>query len=208
MDPIPSKRDLKALPHDQGELIRLFILDPWFRIVSVLILLGVVAIAIALPKIWRVTPPGFQPQVRVSLLNLAQAWQLRRSARELAAEGSPDEAAAAWRAAVLKNLGHLPTIREALRATVSLPNQTAAALEQAAKFPAWLVALGGTNAQDIGLVAQLCDRTGRSDEVYDLLHPLRDQLSTDDQVLYLKTLLDRGDSSEERRAGKECRSGW
>jgi len=193
VDPLPSKRDLKALPHDQGELMRLFILDPWFRIVSVLILVVVVGIAISLPKIWRVTPPGFQPQVRVSLLNLAQAWQLRRSARQLAAKGSDEEAAAAWRAAVIKNLGHLPTIRQALRATVSLPHPPAAALEQAAKLPAWLVALGGTNAQDIGLVAQLCDRTGRSDEVYDLLHPLRDDLSREDEVLYLKALLDRGD---------------
>jgi len=193
MDSHASDRDLKALPHDHGQVIRLLILDPWFRRVLALIVLVFAVVALALPKVWRMTPLGFEPPVRVSLLNMAQAWQLRRSAQKLAAQGAQEEAAAAWRAAAAKNMGDLPTVRQALSATANLPEVSRAVLTQAARLPPWLIALGGTNQQDIGLVARLFDRSGRLDQVYDLLHPSRDQLSHENEVLYLKALLDRGD---------------
>jgi len=176
-------------------------------VVSALVLLGVLGVGVSLPKLWRVTPPGFHPQIRVSLLNLVQAWQLRRTAQRCAESGAPEAAASAWQLAVLKNLGDLLTIRQALRPTLGLPEVSPAAFDRIASLPGWLLSLGGTNAQDLALVAQVLHRAGQPEEAYLLLHPRREQLSRNDEVLYLKVLLELEDgpayAARWERAGAE-----
>lgn len=196
-----SARDLGALKHDQRDFVRILILDPWFRLVLVLVLLGFLTAVVSLPKFWRTTPAGFRPPVRVSLLNLAQAWQLRSAARAKEAEGSLAEAADRWLAAFRKNAGDMDSARQAIRSALALPEVTPKAIQRMATVPAWLLSLSGTNSQDVLLVARFYDKAGFSEAVYNLIEPLKDRLSPEEEVAYLKTLVQRG-------AAKEYASRW
>jgi hypothetical protein len=61
--------------------------DVWFRLAAMVLILSGVFLAAVLPKIWTATPDGFLPVVRISGLDLVQAWSLRRSAEKFERQG-------------------------------------------------------------------------------------------------------------------------
>src|SRR5258707_10175088 len=76
-------------------LLRQLVFEFWFRLVFLVFLLGAVFLALFLPKMWTVSPPGFKPVLKVSGLDLVQAWSLKRSAVKAAASGKNKDAASA-----------------------------------------------------------------------------------------------------------------
>ena len=89
-------------------LARLLIFSFWFRLIFAGFLLFLVFLALFLPRIWRTTPPGFLPVIKISGLDMAQAWSLRRSALRSTKAGDLDQATYAWQAAVARNPANPP----------------------------------------------------------------------------------------------------
>ena len=73
-------------------LLRILLLEKWFRLVFLAFLIVIVGALLFLPKIWVTSPKGFLPVVQASLLDRHQAWSLKRTARKAAAGGHYDEA--------------------------------------------------------------------------------------------------------------------
>src|SRR5687767_1739004 len=84
-------------------LLRILLLEKWFRRAFLLFLTVLAGALSFLPKIWVTSPKGFLPVVKISLLDRVQAGSLKRSARKAAAAGRFDEASYAWQAALANN---------------------------------------------------------------------------------------------------------
>lgn len=140
-------------------LLRLLLFAVWFRVVFLLFLVLAAGLALLAPKLWRVTPRGFEPVVRVSLLDQVQCWLQKREAREAEARDAPEDAVAAWRRARAQNVGDLEAMRGAL---LALQRKTDGYLEAdlVLELSGWLVRLGATNVNDLGLIAETWIRCG------------------------------------------------
>ena len=78
-----KKRIFASKYADSSVLSRLVIValfDPLFRIALLLAPLIIILPLISFTKIWTVSPEGFSPIIEVSLLDLGQAWSLKRNA--------------------------------------------------------------------------------------------------------------------------------
>ena len=73
--------------------------------------------ALYVPKFWRVTPDSFNPVVKISGLDVTQAWSLSRTALRQEKEGQPELAFHAWQAAVANYPTHIGYIRSAIANT-------------------------------------------------------------------------------------------
>jgi predicted Zn-dependent protease len=165
----PTWREALAERFAGSGLLRTILLNKWFGIAFVLIFLGGLLLAISLPKVWRTTPEGFVPVVRVSLLDLAQSWSLSRRAGELSAAGKTEEAMLAWQAAFANNMSDLRALRGALGGILALPEVDRRSAAAAVWQAGWLMRLGQTNQADLDLVVQVFDRCDLPEEVYSLL---------------------------------------
>src|SRR5258706_14787160 len=68
-------------------LLRLLLFKFWFRMAFLALVFLMVFLSLFLPKVWRTSPPNFLPVVKVSGLDLVQAWSLQRTARKQMAAG-------------------------------------------------------------------------------------------------------------------------
>jgi len=88
--------------------LRLVLFNFWFRLAFVCFAGLLIFLALFLPRIWRVTPPGFLPVITISGLDMAQAWSLKRSALRATSARNFELAADAWNTAIANN----PAARE------------------------------------------------------------------------------------------------
>src|SRR6188768_3159858 len=95
----------------RSPLLRVVVFDRWFRLILVILLVGALALALYFPRIWRMTPDNFAPEVKVSALDLTQAWSLKRSARTAANKKQFELSNRCWQSALANN----PADREAIR---------------------------------------------------------------------------------------------
>src|SRR5262245_31446968 len=96
-------------------LLRILLLEKWFRLAFLLFLTVFIGAALFLPNIWVTSPKGFLPVVKVSLLDRVQAQSLKRTARKASASGRYDEASYAWQLAMANNRADAEASRELLR---------------------------------------------------------------------------------------------
>jgi hypothetical protein len=94
----------------RSPLLRVVFFDRWFRLVLLMLVLGAISLALYFPRIWRTTPRAVAPEVKVSALDLTQAWSLKRSARAAAGKREFDLANRCWQSALANN----PADREAI----------------------------------------------------------------------------------------------
>lgn len=188
----PTWREALAERFASFGLLRMLLLNKWFAIASVLIALVGGLVAIGLPKIWRTTPEGFLPEVRVSLLDLAQSWSLRRKAEELTAQGKSEDAVLAWQAAFANNMSDVGTLRGALTGLLALRDVDRRGAAAAVWQAGWLMRLGETNQTDIDLVIQVFDRCDLPEEVYAVLSKQSASLSPAQTGPYLRALFKLG----------------
>jgi Tfp pilus assembly protein PilF len=188
--------------------LRLLALNPFFGGILMLLALGVLLFALALPKIWRVTPPGFQPVVRGSLVDLVQAWSLGREGRRQMEAGDYSAAARTYFTAWKNNLGKVELLRHALQAFVrAQASSTSALARQARDNTRWLLLLSATNQADLFLAAQVYDALGDSGTVRGLLEPLEENLPENLYGAMAKAAFDSNDTATFvrwwQRAGKQ-----
>ena len=129
-----EERKRRLVERFGGSPFLVFIFDHWFGIFALVFLLGVIALSLFLPRIWRQTPEGFSPVIRVSGLDLWQARSLRRTAQKHAATGRVDESVHAWRSAIANSSADVRLLREGLGYVASLPNPPKEQIEFAINY--------------------------------------------------------------------------
>lgn len=173
-------------------LLRMLILNFWFRLVVILFVLTVVGLVVSVPKLWQTSPPGARPVIKVSLVDLVQARILGRSARKLANAGKGHEAMNAWRAALANSPCDQRLLRSFLEHVLRAKELDRAAAVEASTTGAWLLRLTQTNRVDAGLVARVAGRFELYREVCQLLDPFRTDLSPEEETVYLQALFRTG----------------
>lgn len=148
----------------RGGLLGLLLADKKFAVALVCITASIGGLSLGLPKVWVVTPDGFTPVLRVSLLDMAQARMLSRSARRLDAEGRPSEALQAWTSALGNHPAHLGNLRSFVDFTLNREGLERRWLRIGAQQSQWMVALVGTNdSQAVELAGRMCLKAGMTD---------------------------------------------
>ncbi len=199
----PSFSQRLALRCVEWPLVRVFIFDPWFRGLALVVLAGLSVCGLALPRLWTVSPPGFVPVVKISGLAWAQAWSLQRGARRLAAAGRADEAALAWQLAVAHNPASPTLVRGALEQVIQMSPPPLALMSKALGEAPWLLRLTATNQADLILVARLYDACQMPALVLGLLAGAPSPLPPAAQALQLKALFWQGRLEEFARAWRQ-----
>jgi hypothetical protein len=187
--------------------LRLLLFSFWFRLAFLGLVAMLVFLALFLPKIWRVSEAGTNPVVKISGLDLAQAWSLKRTARREGIAGRFDRAHYAWFSAVANN----PADREAVRGLLSnllhAPEVEPGTFRTAFGQSYWLLHLTRTNAADRELVAVLFQMNQLHEPLISLLQPFSESLSPREEAAYLKALfwqskmMDFGTYLGRKRAG-------
>jgi len=191
----PNKEDFKldlANRFVYFPLVRLLIFSFWFRLIFAGFLLFLIFLGLFLPRIWRTTPPGFLPVVKISGLDMAQAWSLKRSALRLMNAGDLDQAAYAWRAAMARNPANPELVRGALRHVLQIERPGRQQQDPVIGQAFWLLRLTGTNAADVELVSRVYEKFQFYDLLLGLLRPREDLLTEAQQATYLKALFHCG----------------
>jgi tetratricopeptide (TPR) repeat protein len=187
---LPTKDELGD-KLERFPLLRQMLYEVWFRVVVLCGTAALIALALFLPKIWVRSPEGFLPVVKVSGLDLLQAWSLKRTALKAMAAGKLEDAAYAWQSAFANNPADPGLARGALEAFLqfSEPKQAPGNPIQQAL---WLLRLTHTNATDLELTVRVFEKVGLYDAVVDLLEPRQENLSPAMEAIYLKALFQRG----------------
>ncbi len=172
-------------------LIRLLISETWFRVAFAGICLLLVFLALFLPKIWSNTPKDFSKTILVSGLDHLQAWSLKRAAIKAMAEGRDDDALQAWREALANTPGN-PDISRGMLRFLLKTDKTKEMMGHAYSRSEWLLELTRTNLADVELVAKIYEKYKFYDSLLQLLDPLKDQLSPEQEAGYLKALFSTG----------------
>lgn len=174
-------------------LLRLMLCSPSFAFVFLGLVAGALSLLLVLPPIIRATPSGFEPTVKLSLVELARIKSLKLSAARQARDEQWIEALRKWQAASRRNPADRSAWRGAFRILAEradLPRELAQ--RTLTQGPTWLLRLGGTNMADVELVAAAQDRFEQPDRVCALLDPLADRLSPRLEATYLKALFGMG----------------
>src|SRR4051794_23980637 len=129
--------------------LRLIVFSGWFQLGFAAVLLTLVSAALYLPKIWRVSPPGFEPIVRISGLDMSQDWALKRSARRAEAGGDFVLAANAWQGAVGENPADVSALRGLFESCLHIPPHANKLKASLAPDMQWLLRINGTNMADL-----------------------------------------------------------
>lgn len=187
-------------------LLRLLLLDWRFRVALGLMFLVFLAAAVGLPRIWKVTPEGFNPEIQISVLDYWQAGHYARQARELDAAKAHGEAARVWKQAVANNPGDPVWIRGSLSNLLSQPPRNLPRFQQALQESFWLLQLTGTNLQDRVLAVSVFEHFGVDDLLVSLVRQANPPATPEEQAAQLKALIRLGLAEEylrQRTAGKD-----
>lgn len=131
-----------------------------------------VAIGLAVPRFWLTTPtrPDFLlPPIKVSAIDLVQAWSLTRTAHRAAQAGNHEAALYAWRAAAANNLGDPRVHRGTLESLRDIPSILPENHQLVANAVGWLTALSATNSDDAILIASVLERYGAPEKALENL---------------------------------------
>lgn len=185
-----SRRALRR-KHYYSEFWRLLLYKFWFRAFIIGLVLLVVFLGLFLPKIYQASPAGFKPVIKVSGLDLVQAWSLRRSAEKAMAAGRPEQAMQTWRAALANNLANADNYRTFLTQAQTVPD-THNLTELIIGSCFWLVRLSQTNMADVEFTARVLDHFRHNEMLLLLLDPLESRLSPAMETMYQKGLFRAG----------------
>ncbi|MHB8519906.1 MAG: hypothetical protein ACYDH9_04025 [Limisphaerales bacterium] len=176
-------------------LLRLLLFQFWFRLAFLGFVLLLVFLALFLPRIWRVTPRGFLPEVNISGLDWLQARSLKRTALRAETQGRIDEALFAWQTAIAYHPGDPELFRGSLRTMLRsqrLPPDLSPVLGQAA----WLLRLAGTNQADFDLAARVYEKLRLDNWTLDLLGSRNGVPDPRSEALRLKALFNAGKTKQ------------
>jgi len=193
----------------EGSLLyQVLLRQVWFRRVAiaggtVLLLSG-----LSLLRVWTSSPAGLMPPVKVSLLDLFQAWSLDRSAGRLAGRGLEVAAAQAWRAALVNNRADPELLRRLLGHFVQSELTVREFPGPVLAHSEWLLELTGTNRADVTLACAVYDKLELEEPIFALLKPRAEELSQSERAVYLKALARSGDWTEFGRHWEAWGAQW
>ncbi|MBM3879320.1 MAG: hypothetical protein FJ387_06320 [Verrucomicrobia bacterium] len=178
-------------------LLRMLVLNLWFRVVFAGFVTVLILLILLVPKLWRVTPAGFLPEIRVNLLDLAQEWSLRRQAHTAVERGDQVSALAHWKGALAQNPANVDSLRGWLRAA----GQGLMVEERpdAVRFGRLLFSFGATNQTDTELVARAWLGCGLERLAVELLDLRTNSLSEIGERVYAMALFHAGRTNDFRQ---------
>lgn len=141
-------------------LVRMWLYSAPFRWGVALMLLIAVALSLGLPKIWRSTPSGFVPVVKISFIDILQARALEKSAIRALEERKNREALISYQLAVENTPANVGLLRRGLRAIAVNGDSEQTRMYTISRL-FWLLRLTGTNVADLGLAAMVLNQSGR-----------------------------------------------
>jgi predicted Zn-dependent protease len=171
--------------------IQAFLFNRWFRAGFILLAPLPFALLLMLPKMWRVTPPGFKPVIRINGIDYLQARSLQREARRRFDGNDIAAGVTAWRSAVVNHPGDVASLRQFLQhaqARIEPPEFQ----NEILPIAMWLLRLTGTNTVDLEIAAPVFMQYGLDQYVLTLLAPRSGTLSNPLRQVYLKALFAEG----------------
>jgi hypothetical protein len=175
-------------------VVCLLLYEKWFRLAFFTALLLIPVGILFVIKAWTTTPKGFDQPVKVSGLDLVQAWSLRRTAIKEAARGRFDESFYAWRVALANNPGDSSLVRGCIRHLMDHPDRRKHS-GMVMGLSSWLMRLSSTNAPDLEMSIKAYETYQINDLVVYVLAPLEGKLTPVLEAAYLKALFNRGEVS-------------
>jgi hypothetical protein len=199
----PTRRRIKKWLNSRliyYPLLRMLLFKVYFRVVFMTFLVMGLFLLLYLPKMWQTSPEGFNPLIKVSWLDMTQAWSLKRTARGAAAEGDRAKANYSWQAAIANNPADAQAIRGFINNLVQTdnPDQRSAMVSVAESL--FLLRLANTNSADLELCTRLYEKLRSYDVLFYVFEPLADKLTGRPELAYTKALfhLGRKDEFEQR----------
>ena len=196
---LPSRRRIKKELNRRllyYPLLPMLLFKVWFRVAFMCALVTAILLGLYLPKIWRTSPDEFNPVIRVSALDLTQAWSLKRSAKKAQANGDYTRAYLSWQSAVAQNPADPKALRGFLSNFLNLKNPDQRQVHAAIGQSFWLLRLGGTNEMDVGFCSKIYEKFRWHDVMLHAFKPIEKDLKGPAEVAYLKALFHNGRMSE------------
>lgn len=172
-------------------LVRTLLYSVWFQLCFLGLLLLPLLLMLVLAKIWRTTPKGFLPVVRISGVDWLQAKSLQRTGRKELEKGKIREGILSYSMAVADNPGNVQVVRQFLRGVldhVDPPQFQGPALARAF----WLLRLTSTNLADLELSGDVFEKFGLNEYLAGLLSSRESVLTSPLQKIYLRVLFNNG----------------
>jgi tetratricopeptide (TPR) repeat protein len=157
-------------------VVRGLLFSTWVRILFILALLAPLVAFGLLARIWRVSPAGFRPEIRIGGLDRIQARSLHRTALRDLAERRVGAAFMALEVAMANNPADVGVLGSFLRAAVEEKEGDAyqgAALGRVF----WLLRLDGTNVANLELCVPVLERNRLEEHALSLMLPFRGRLN-------------------------------
>ncbi len=173
-------------------LLHLLINDLKFLLAAVILTpLAIGGIAL-IPKIWKVTPEGFSPIVRVSGLDFIQSYSLARTAREQVTAGKIEDALYSWEVAIANQPADQENLRGAIQTFLQHDDPTPKQVERNVRYSIWLLRVNQTNRTDLELVASTFDRVRLDRALEILLQDHQADLTENTRACYSRSLFNLG----------------
>lgn len=179
-------------------LLSMFILSPTFPLTLGALLICALLIGLAIPKLWRTSPPGVEPKVKVSLIDLVQASMLGHQARKLEAAGRLEEAQHAWQSAIANNEADIGLLTAALTSFTRISEPPRRMIESAIGQAFWLMRLTNTNSHSLDVVGPVLIKCHAPEITLELLHGRQPPLTPAQETACLKALFLMGKTREFR----------
>lgn len=160
-----------------GPFLRQLAAEPRFGVAAALCLIVLSATAASGLKLWRVTPRGFVPEIRISGFDALEARMQSRSARACFRQLDYPGALSHWRAAVNANPAEPVALRELVRTEGFLSHRNRTALDRLGGEVQWLLRLTGTNQTDLDFAVQVLGSLHAEELLGSLLAPERSDRS-------------------------------
>ena len=186
-------------------LLRMLVAERWFRVGFTAFLLVLIFMGLFLPRIWKATPDGFKPVIRIRGLHYAQALMLKRTARQAVAAGKFEQADYAWRSAISRNPGDKDALRGYVGSFLQRGRTESKQLSGMIGYGTWLLRLTETNVMggrmkkveeehrmDAELLARVCDKHRLYDVTLYLLVPLKDKLEPEGEAALIRATFHSG----------------
>ena len=187
--------------------LRILLYSKWFRAMTTLFVLFALTLGLCGLKIWRTSPDGFLPIVRVSLIDFVQVSSLRHAALKAAFVGKHDQSLHAWQAALSNNPADASLVRGLLNEVLKAP--------KVVKLPAyavgqtsWLLRLTRTNQADVELVARVYERFSLNEYLLLLFQHCDPGSSLPLRKIQLKALFNAGYTEELAKLWNHTRQVW
>ena len=176
-----------------GPLIRQLRHEPWFAAAAAVLLFILLTTAAGLPRIWRTTPAGFLPEIRISGFDRIEVFVESRLAADCERRGDLAGTCLHRRAAASADPGNLDALRRLLEAEARRPRRALHETPSLTGEIRWLLALGGTNAADLELGVRVAGRARNESLLGTLLRPVGDAAPAAVRMEQGKWLLRSGD---------------